>query len=446
MKTELQKIELIEKYLEGQLKGQQLKEFEAKLTNDAAFRQEVVIQNELYQSIEREGRRGLIAELNQIHQGFYGGTVSFFSRYKFLFISTVTGIIIISISFLFDKYSWNKNLQSSNDDTKVELFAENKGSEQKPEIKDTISAKFTLPRKENLSDKHKIKMEKNFTKPQRFSKVKKISDDYDKVSMVIDLPFDISGRKLTLKDILVNHPQYGFHYQIKDSNLYLYGDFLFEDIKVYYYQNDDKYHLTYNDKDFPLEETGKILPLITKKSSQGIAKRSHVEDNTKRYEGHPAIGVDTLPFNSLSRIEGQVRRETIRQPGNSIDNDYNMKARKKEKNKTGRTILQITDIDSLPNVLPDDHLQQDLYSWEIIGNDAVYKNHYLIKDNKLYLYGDFLERDIKINSIKLYFVKNIAKYYFVHNDKIYSLDYGEGIMPLVEEMDEEVLSLLEKKK
>ena len=99
-------------------------------------------------------------------------------------------------------------------------------------------------------------------------------------------------------------------------------------------------------------------------------------------------------------------------------------------------------IDSLPNALPDVHQSQDLYYWEIIGNDAEYTNHYLIKDNRLYLYGDFLERDIKSNDIKLYFVKNIDKYYFVHNDKVYRLDYWEGIMPLIEETDEGVLRVM----
>lgn len=439
MRKELQKIELIEKYLEGQLKGQQLKEVEAELTTDAAFRQEVAIQNELYQGIKREGRRGLIAELNQIHQGIYGGSVSFFSRYKLLFISSVTGIIIISISFLFYKYSGNKNLQFTSDHIPPAILAETNKTDQSmaDPISDTIKNIPVLT--ENFIAKDPATLQ---NKTQTV-KITHKTDDYDKVSIEIDLPFDISGRKLSLKEIFVNHSQYGFHYQIKDSNLYLYGDFLFEDIKVYYYQNDDKYHLNYKDSVYPLEETGKILPLIIKSSSEGIPKRSTVENHTKWDEDHPAPDVDTLLRNILFRTEGRVSREAMKQPGNSIDNGNNMKARNTGKNKTGRTVLQITDIDSLPNELPDDHLPQELHSWEIIGNDAVYKNHYLIKDSRLYLYGDFLEKDIKIKSIKLYFVINIAKYYFVQNDKAYRLDYSQGIIPLVEEKDEGILKILE---
>ena len=388
MKTALQKIELIEKYLEGQLKGQQLMEFEVKLTNDAAFRQEVVIQNELYQSIKREGRRGLIAELNQIHKGIYGGTVSFFSRYKLLFISTVTGIIIISISFLFYKYSWNKNPQSTSDHIPPAILAEMNKTDQSmvDPTSDTMKNIPVLTKNFTIENKIIEKANEPATLQNKTNKTVKIThktDDYDKVSIEVNLSFDISEMKLTLKEIFVNHPQYGFHYQIKDSNLYLYSDLLFEDIKVYYYQNDDKYHLIYNDEDFPLEETGKILPLIAKKSTRRSSKTSTGEE----FKDHQVLRSHKLP-----RTEGEVSREVIKQPVKSLDNDSYMNNRKTKKNKTGRTILQITDIDSLPNALPDVHQSQDLYYWEIIDNDAEYTNHYLIKDNRLYLYGDFLEK------------------------------------------------------
>jgi tetratricopeptide (TPR) repeat protein len=68
MMDETNKNEAIEKYLKGQLKGEQLVAFEDQLSNDARFRQEVALERAIVRNLKTVGRADMRSKLESFHQ------------------------------------------------------------------------------------------------------------------------------------------------------------------------------------------------------------------------------------------------------------------------------------------------------------------------------------------------------------------------------------------
>jgi len=68
MINEENKEEIIERYLENKLTGEELKEFEEKMATDAAFRREVALQKKIVRNVHTVGREQLRAQLKDIHK------------------------------------------------------------------------------------------------------------------------------------------------------------------------------------------------------------------------------------------------------------------------------------------------------------------------------------------------------------------------------------------
>jgi hypothetical protein len=77
MRQEFEHIELIEKYLLGQLRGKELEDFELRLLNDEKLKEEVELQKMLVSGVENAG---LKQSLNFIHQTMFETSASYFSR------------------------------------------------------------------------------------------------------------------------------------------------------------------------------------------------------------------------------------------------------------------------------------------------------------------------------------------------------------------------------
>jgi hypothetical protein len=143
MREELNHIELIEKYLLGELKGKELEAFESRLLNDADLRQEVEMQRLFVKGIENAG---LKQSLNFIHSAMFESPASFLSRHWMNLLAGGSFCLVIIAAFLFAVF--NDGIKN---DTKVFVQAahdevQNKNFQFKEDFvfEDTASANETV--------------------------------------------------------------------------------------------------------------------------------------------------------------------------------------------------------------------------------------------------------------------------------------------------------------
>lgn len=66
--SDLNQTEMIARYLQGELEGKDLEQFNARLATDDAFKREVALQRAIIKNITRAGRHALKSQLKQYHQ------------------------------------------------------------------------------------------------------------------------------------------------------------------------------------------------------------------------------------------------------------------------------------------------------------------------------------------------------------------------------------------
>jgi hypothetical protein len=98
MREELNDIELIEKYLLGELKGKELDAFELRLLNDEHLRDEVEVQRLFVKGIENAGLR---QSLNFIHSNMFESPASFLSRQWMNLLAGGSFCLVIIVASVF---------------------------------------------------------------------------------------------------------------------------------------------------------------------------------------------------------------------------------------------------------------------------------------------------------------------------------------------------------
>src|SRR4051812_3403307 len=97
MKQEINITVLIEKYLQGELHGEELQNFELRMKENEKFREDVEVQKLFVQGVENAGLRN---SLHSIHEALYPSSVSFFqTSWMNLLAGGSFGLLII-VSFI----------------------------------------------------------------------------------------------------------------------------------------------------------------------------------------------------------------------------------------------------------------------------------------------------------------------------------------------------------
>ncbi|MBX9852608.1 MAG: hypothetical protein K2X86_12750 [Cytophagaceae bacterium] len=125
MRPELDKIELIEKYLRDELHGEELTHFENELQSNAELKAEVEMQRYLMAGVENTGLR---KTLNHIHNNLYDNPISYFlkSYSRYLIGGGLIVISAVALFFVYHKSGSNTGLTESNSDNKtlIEMLAD----------------------------------------------------------------------------------------------------------------------------------------------------------------------------------------------------------------------------------------------------------------------------------------------------------------------------------
>jgi len=252
-------IELIDKYLKGELSEDKLKQFEQKMTDDTEFAKDVHFVQDTAVSVTNIGRREFKKKLQKItsdieRDEFHGthtsSTLFSFNRKYTAIAASVALLITASIIF----YNYNKNSQQN--------IAE------KTSTADTLHQDILIQQKkidiEQYLAESKIIFE---TKTIKMKIIKKESFGF-----VQDVANTI---KLDL--VFLSDKRYNNHYLLQDK-LYLFGDFNESNIKLYLYegliwpnkhQTGDVIFLETEEVVYRLEITtsGALLPIVEETDS-----------------------------------------------------------------------------------------------------------------------------------------------------------------------------------
>jgi hypothetical protein len=217
--------DLIDQYLDEELSGEALREFEERMDSDSDFRKEVALQQKIVHTIKEKERNELRNTIKQLFeeeidsknlphtgksedQGEVDDTdddgkvvnmpPSTTPLWRYAAIAAAIFILIVAAIFLFDS-------QPSNNDPQFAYL------------------EVTVP------------------------------------------PGSRGGTDLPVPDLLAvevisRHPEYSFHYQLGDT-LKLYGEFSIDDLTIYYEPNAEQYLLLMDDTEYSLDTTSDVVPL-----------------------------------------------------------------------------------------------------------------------------------------------------------------------------------------
>lgn len=235
---QLEQTERIEAYLEGKLKGNELKDFEQELLTNKELKDDFTLQRRTVQMVKSAGALQLKDDLENIHQDIFGGKpVTKKLIESPLLAPGLVGIVAIGVLAW---WLWptpheavemastpNKNIPkttvapkaSTSSTPSVETVKE------APKVEKTIAAPKPIVKKANKVAKHNAKSTKTGTQ------------------------------------IINNDKNYRFHYRFYEGQLTLFGEF---DQKNAEFSTDayGQQYLVYENKAYPLRETeNKVVPL-----------------------------------------------------------------------------------------------------------------------------------------------------------------------------------------
>lgn len=195
--------DLIDQYLEGELSGEALREFEERLNEDREFRKEVALQQKIAHTIKEQERAKLKSEIKQlfneeINNKESGGApvIDIASRRRnFAIAAIVTVVLVASVLFIVNQ---REVVRPQIVYLEIKLLPGSRGS---------------LPVPDSLA-----------------------------------------------VDIVSEDPAYSFHYQLGDT-LRLYGDFDKHELGIFYEPNDELYLLQWEGQEYELEKTEEVLPI-----------------------------------------------------------------------------------------------------------------------------------------------------------------------------------------
>ena len=250
----LAQIEEIETYLEGKLSGEALLLFEKKMAEDAAFKREVLLQQQAMRLVVSGGNLLLKKELSNIHQEVFGEAAQRKARNQNL---AAAASVVVSAGLL----AWWLWPSGSAVEQKNILLTDSVPAKKEipvtpPPAADTVAENSLVPPAEVL--------------PPPAEKKTKPAATHRKTA---------KSRK---PEIIKNNQQYKFHYRFHEGQLALFGAFDRNQAEFQYDRNGQPY-LVYENKTYPIKETGAgIKPLVPSADSsytQQIAGNTQSSEN-----------------------------------------------------------------------------------------------------------------------------------------------------------------------
>jgi hypothetical protein len=252
----LTQIEAIETYLEGKLSGEELRLFEKKMAEDAAFKREVLLQQQAVRLVVSGGNLLLKKELSNIHQEVFGEAAQRKARNQNL---AAAASVVVGVGLL----AWW-------------LWPSGKAVEQKNILlTDSVPAKkempvTTPPPATDTVTENSLVPPAEVLPPAPAEKKTKPAATHRKTA------------KLRKPEIIKNNQQYKFHYRFHEGQLALFGAFDRSQAEFQYDRNGQPY-LVYENKTYPIKETGTgIKPLVPSADSsqaQQIAANTQSSEN-----------------------------------------------------------------------------------------------------------------------------------------------------------------------
>ena len=213
--------DLIDQYLDGELSGEALQEFEEQMDSDRDFRKEVALQQKIVHTIKEKERNELRNTIKQ----------------------------------LFEEEIESKNLPTT--DT-----LEDQDQEDDTKVVDIAPSPTPLWRYVAIAAAIGLLIAAAIVLLSRQPGSSENQFAYLEVSVPPggrgELPTQIPDSLAV--EIISQHPEYSSHYQLGDT-LKLYGDFSIDDLTIYYEPNAELYLLLMDDTEYSLDTTSDVVPL-----------------------------------------------------------------------------------------------------------------------------------------------------------------------------------------
>lgn len=268
MSPDLENIQLIEQYLEGQLSGEELTKFENSLKENDELREEVEYQRLVAASIVVSGRNELKAELNNIHDSLFsggadmgggarGGAGPSGSPKLWMYVS-VPALIIGSFVYFFSSSDEDKTPMK--EATKVEekqvVSLSEKSGENPKETEEVVIAS-----NESASTEQEppviASTEKKKVPAKPAATISKEESDRQAGEIIVD------NEEHGEFDIQIDADGTAGHYTFDgNSKLTLFGNYSYDDLGVDYFIDNDHYYLFHADKVYRLEPSSAPKALV----------------------------------------------------------------------------------------------------------------------------------------------------------------------------------------
>lgn len=282
--------ENIERYLGGEMGAEEMQQFENIVKQDSILEKEFSFQQELVEGIQAARKTELKATLNNIDvTGVFAlesGALT-----KILGSMAVAGIVAVGVYLYFE----NEGVATQTDTTSVEIIEQDTAdSEETPEAIKTVT---TAPIDEVVAveqvgeDNTPTLIESNNQSSEVEISEANVTDSFEDENEVseIEAPLNhmIAKSKViisTLEVTVEERKRYSFHYQVKNNNLSLYGDFssLYEIIEFHKGSNISTY-FKYDDKYYEIDRQQSKATLLIELTGDGLLSLlDSIENNKER--------------------------------------------------------------------------------------------------------------------------------------------------------------------